>query len=235
MRRWCAIGLAALVVASCSVPTDEQASAIDPASLNSSSNPKKNCTSPGVDQPNPVVVHVYLVKQQGEVRVVAPVERIVAEQTATPLAALTALVDCRITDEDRRNGFASAVPDDVDLLGLDPIAEEPGGLMVRLGSLGARGTANPDDLDKIAVAQIFFTLTDPKLVEPARSIRFTVAGRPVAVNTDRRTAGQNSSVTSDDFVASRPSTATVSPTTSPTTSAPRTATTAARSTSTTRP
>ena len=218
-RAWLAsmLVLAAIAAAACTVPTDDEARPIDPARLLSPSN-KINCTAAGVGVQT-ATVQVYLVSQQRELPFVESVDRIITNTPPTPYDALNALLNCLVTEEDRRRGLATAVPEDTQLLGLDPAPDQPGFFEVRLGPLPNRGAQKADDLDKVAVAQIFFTVTGPGLTEQVRGLRFSIAGNAVAVNTDKRTVGRGQFVERADFIASAPPTTTASPSTrTPTTS-----------------
>lgn len=216
----------ALLVAACSVPTDGEARPLDPARLDAVASDKQNCGAPGVGTTS-VDAHVYLVSQKDEPPYVLAVDRVIGNtDEATPYAVLNALVNCRVSEEDRRRGLATALPDDLQLLGVDPVAEQPGMFEVRLELL-RNGRTTADDLDKLAVAQMFFTLTDERVTVRVRGVRFSVDGRPKAVNTDNRTVGVTSFVGRDDFAASSPrvvGTTTTAPTTTaaPTTAAPTT-------------
>jgi len=196
--------LLVLMMAACTVPSDDEARPIDPARLVSASN-KANCTAPGVGAES-VTVNAYLVNQQREPPFVTPVDRVITDKPPTPYEALNALVNCRVTDDDRRNGLATSIPEGTELLGLDPVSVpgKDGVCEVRLGRLPNRGSQKADDLDKLAVAQIFFTVTGPGLTEQVSGLKFMIDGRPVAVNTDRRTVSQNDVVTRDDFLSSSP-------------------------------
>ncbi len=214
-RPWALAMLASIaaIAASCTVPRDDQARPIDPTRLVSSASNKINCASPGVDAPS-TVLRVFLVSQKAEPPFVTPVDRVVATTAATPRAALDALFNCRVTDEDRRNGLATDIPEETILLGLDPIADRTGFYEVRIGRLQNRGAQKVNDLDKVAVAQIFFTAANAGLTQHVVGLQFNIAGRAVAVSTDRGTIGQSDFVCREDFSASGPSTATT-PTTTP--------------------
>jgi hypothetical protein len=214
--------LALLVLAGCSVPSDDEAQAIDPSRLESTATPKRSCVAPVVVDGRATTVYVYLVSQQSDPPNVKPVPRIVenAEQ-ASAFVALEALFECIVPQDDRRTGLATAIPDQTRLLALRPVNPADGTYEVQLGPLRNRAGQKVDDLDKLAVAQIFFTATgsDPAVTR----LRFTIDGRPVAVNTDRRTVGQTDSVIREDFIASSPP----SLATTTSTTRPATATTAA--------
>lgn len=231
-----ALALAAtLALGACSVPSDNEARAIDPARMTASASEKRNCTSPGLDT-NAISARIYLVRQRGEPPDLAPVGRVLLGATqATPFDVLSALVNCRVTEEDKRNGFATALPGDAQLLGVDPVAGRPGVYEVRLSALSGTG-GQKNDLDKLAVAQIFFTLTDPDVNEPVRELVFTVGGRAVAVSTDNRTVGVNDTVRRGDFLSSIPAGSSVSTTSSSTSTSTTTTvapTTTARAATTT--
>lgn len=228
-----------LLAAACSVPTDGEAHPLDPARLDAVATAKQNCAAPGVGTTS-VTARVYLVSQKDEPPYVLAVERVIGNtDQATPYAVLDALVNCRVSEEDRRSGLATALPDDLQLLGVDPVADQPGMFEVRLGLL-RNGRTAVDDLDKLAVAQMFFTLTDERVTVRVRGVRFNIDGRPKAVNTDNRTVGVASFVGRDDFAASSPRvvrTTTTVPTTTtaaPTTTARSTGPTGATASSTTR-
>jgi hypothetical protein len=209
------LALVALVTPACSVPSDSEARAIDPARLQAAASSKQNCTAAGVDSPG-VKARVYLVRQQNEPPNVMPVDRVLTNtEVATPLAVVQALVNCRVTDEEKRSGLATSLPDDAQVLGVDPVPDNPGIYEVRFGPLRRLSGQNADDLDKLAVAQIFFTLTDPGVSEAVRGVRFTVAGRPIAVNTDKRTVKASATVDRTDFAGSSPPSSVV-PTVPPT-------------------
>lgn len=212
-------------VAACSVPSDDQARAIDPARLAASASEKQSCTAPSVDAAT-IDARVYLVRQRGEPPDLTPVRRVLtAANEPTPFAVMNALVNCRVTEEDKRNGLANALPGDLQLLGVDPVAGRPGLYEVRLAGL-AGSNGQKKDLDKLAVAQIFFTLTDPDVSETVRELRFTLAGRAIAVSTDNRTVGVNDTVRRDDFGTSVPVAGSVGTTTTPPTTVPVTTTAA---------
>lgn len=200
--------LALVVLAGCGVPSDDEAQPIDPARLEATTPAKRSCATAGVDgQTDPVTV--YLVSQQSDPPFVTSVERVVenTEQPA-PFNALEALFECLVTQEERRSGLASAIPEETRLLGVRLVDGDKGIYEVQLGPLRNRGGQRVDDLDKLAVAQIFFTATSPELGGLVRELKFVIDGRAVAVNTDRRTVGQDSSVRREDFVASSPTTTT---------------------------
>ena len=207
--RWMFAMLAtvATIAAACTVPRDDQARPIDPSRLVSSASNKINCASPGVDVPS-TVLHVFLVSQNADPPFVTSVERVVSTPAATPRAALDALFNCRVTDEDRRNGLATDIPEETQLLGLDPIADRTGFYEVRIGRLQNRGAQKVNDLDKVAVAQIFFTAADAGLAQHVLGLQFSIDGRAVAVTTDRGTVSQSDFVCREDFLASSPSSAT---------------------------
>jgi hypothetical protein len=218
---------ALLVLVGCSVPSDDEAQAIDPRRLESTATTKRSCAAPVVDGPA-APVKVFLVSQQSDLPNVRSVPRFVEDANRPPaFVALEALFECIVTQEDRRAGLASAIPDQTRLLGLRPVPGPEGSYEVQLGPLRNRSGQKVDDLDKLAVAQIFFTATES---DPAvRSLQFSIDGRPVAVNTDRRTVGQNVAVTREDFIASAPLSPATSSTTAPTsTTASPAATTTAR-------
>lgn len=214
-----ALLLALLVLAGCSVPTDNEARAIDPGRLEANTTTKRTCALPGVDG-QPTELNVFLVSQQDDPPNVKPVRRTV-EDAGLPsaFAALEALFECIVTQEDLRSGLASAIPEQTNFLAVRAVNPDDGLYEVQLGPLRNRAGQNVDDLDRLAVAQIFFTATgsDPAV----KGLRFVIDGRPAAVNTDRRTVGQAETVTREDFIASSPptmtgttSTATTRPTTS---------------------
>jgi spore germination protein GerM len=238
-RRWpsrCAITavvmvlLALVLLAGCSVPSDDEAQAIDPSRLESTATTKRTCASQGLDG-QAATVNVFLVSQQSDPPNVKPVLRIVEDADGpSAFVALEALFECIVTQDERRAGLASAIPDETRLLALRPVDLAGGTYEVQLGPLRNRGGQKVDDLDKLAVAQIFFTATgsDPEV----KGLRFTIDGRAVAVNTDRRTVGQTDPVTREDFVASSPpapTTSTTPSTTPSTTAAPAGPTTTVRS------
>jgi hypothetical protein len=209
-RRATALRLAALAVvvvvlgAACSVPSDNEARAIDPTRLVAASSNKINCTTPGVDAPS-IIVRVYLVSTEDEPPAVTPVERVLSQSVPSARAALDALFRCRVTAAETDAGLATVVPEETQILGLDPIpGVEPGYYLVKLGPLQNRGSKKVADLDKVAVAQIFFTLTAPDLIDKVKGLRFAIDGRAVAVNTDKRTVSQTDFVTRDDFLSSSP-------------------------------
>lgn len=209
-RRAAALRLTALAVvvvvldAACSVPSDNEARAIDPTRMVRASSNKINCASPGVDLPS-IKLRVYLVNAENEPPVATPVDRVLPQSDATPRAALEALFRCRVTTEETGGGLATVIPEETQLLGFETIVgAEPGYYLVRLGSLQSRGSKKADDLDKAAVAQIFFTVTAPGLTEEVKGLRFSIDGRAVAVNTDRRTVSQSDFVKRDDFLSSSP-------------------------------
>lgn len=199
--------LAAIVVvtgAACSVPSDNEAQAIDPTRLVAASSNKINCTSPTVDVSS-IQVRVYLVRTQDEPPTVTPINRMLPQSVATARAALDALFRCRVTTAENGAGLATVVPEETQVLGFDAIpGVEPGYYLVRLGPLQNRESKKVADLDKVAVAQIFFTVTAPGLADEVKGLRFSIDGRAVAVNTDRRTVSQADFVKRDDFIISSP-------------------------------
>lgn len=203
--------VAILVLVGCSVPSDDEAQPIDPARLEATTPAKRACGLPGVDGAGSSI-DAYLVSQQSDPPFVAPVVRIVERTTSpTPFDALEALFECIVTQDERRAGLASAIPEETRLLGVRPINPDSGVFEVQLGPLRNRGGQRADDLDKLAVAQIFFTATSPGLGGEVRELKFVIDGRAVAVNTDRRTVGQNDTVRREDFVASSPTSVTTRP------------------------
>ena len=206
------VAFLALATAACTVPSDNEARPIDHARLVSSQSTKINCTTPPVEAQT-ATVQAYLVSQKDEPPFVTPVERIITKLPATPYNAVDALINCRVTDDESRKGLATLLPQGTQLIGLDPVPDQPGMYEVRLGALPNRGTQKVDDLDKLAVAQMFFTATEPGLTEQVRGLRFTIAGRAVAVNTDRVTVGQNDFVKREDFLRSSPPSTSTPPTT----------------------
>lgn len=223
--RLAAVVAAILLLGACSVPSDNEARPIDPARLAASASEKQNCASPGLDT-SAISARIYLVRQRGEPPDLAPVGRVLPGATeTTPFNVLSALVNCRVTEEDKRNGFATALPGDAQLLGVDPVAGRPGVYEVRLAALTGTG-GQKNDLDKLAVAQIFFTLTDPDVSETVRELVFTVGGRAVAVSTDNRTVGVNDTVRRADFLSSVPAGASATTTTSTSTTSTTTTTVA---------
>ncbi len=206
------VAVVALATAACTVPSDNEARPIDPARLGSAESNKINCTTRSVGAQTETV-QAYLVSQSDEPPFVTPVDRIITKLPPTPYSAVDALINCRVTDDESRRGLATLLPQGTQLIGLDPVPDQPGMYEVRLGALPNRGTQKVDDLDKLAVAQMFFTATGPGLTEQVRGLRFTIAGRAVAVNTDRVTVGQNDFVKREDFLRSSPPSATTPTTT----------------------
>jgi hypothetical protein len=218
-RRHTAIAFAmltALAGGACSVPSDGEARAIDPARLDAATSSKRNCTSPGVDVTS-ITVRVYLVSRdkiakttdlvpvtQDALPSVTPVNRVVAAGDQAPGTALDALFNCKVTTEESRSGLASSVPEETQLLGFVEVSGPDGLYEVRLGPLRNRGAKQVDDLDKLAVAQIFFTATAPGLAPKVKGLRFSIDGRAKAVSTDQRTVSQNEFVRRNDFKSSSP-------------------------------
>lgn len=119
------LALVALVAPACSVPSDSEARAIDPARLQAAAPNKQNCTAAGVDSPG-VKARADPVRQQNEPPNVVPVDRVLTDTaTVTPFAVLQALVNCRVTDEEKRSGLATSLPDDAEVLGVDPVPDNP--------------------------------------------------------------------------------------------------------------
>jgi spore germination protein GerM len=197
--------LASLALAACTVPSDGEARAIDPARLDAASSNKRNCTSAGVDVES-VTVRVYLVstKEKDAPPSVSPVDRILPAREKTPREALDALFTCKVTAEESRDGLATSVPEETQLLDLVQIPGTDGLYEVRLGPLQNRGSKQVDDLDKLAVAQIFFTATAPGLTAEVKGLRFSIDGRAKAVSTDERTVSQTDFVRRTDFKSSSP-------------------------------
>lgn len=190
--------------AACAVPTDDEAQPIDPSRFEATSVAKRTCTTPPVDGVG-ATVHVYLVNQQNEPPNVAPALRIIDDATtASPSVALEALFECIVTQDERGVGLVSAIPDETSLIALRPTGSGDGTWEVELGPLRRGGGQRVDNLDKLAVAQIFFTATAADPTGELRQLRFVIDKRRVAVNTDRRTVGQNDAVTREDFVVSSP-------------------------------
>ncbi len=208
LRRRCSAGATAVLLplfaSACTVPSDDEARAIDPTRLVAASSNKINCTSPGVDVAS-IELLVYLVNTQDEPPAVTPVDRVLPESKPTAEAALGALFRCRVTTEETRDGLATVVPEETQLLGFGQIpGAAPGYYEARLGPLQNRGSKQVDDLDKVAVAQIFFTVTAPGLTDEVKGLRFSIDGRAVAVSTDKRTVSRTDFVTREDFVSSSP-------------------------------
>jgi hypothetical protein len=207
--------LMALAGGACSVPNDDEARAIDPARLDAATSNKRNCSSQGVDVPA-IEVRVYLVSYKvakttelGSVTQdapsVSPVNRVVpAGDERAPGTALEALFNCRVTSEETGNGLATSVPEETQMLGLVEVSAADGLYEIRLGPLRTRGSKQVDDLDKLAVAQIFFTATAPGLVPEVKGLRFVIDGRAKAVSTDRSTVSQTEFVRRGDFKSSSP-------------------------------
>jgi hypothetical protein len=205
--RLSAVVLAAgVLAASCTVPRDDEARAIDPTRLVAATSNKRNCTSASVDAAT-IEVTVYLVstRAEGAPPSVTPVPRVVTASEPTAREALDALFTCRVTtDESRERGLATSVPEQTQLLDLAYIEGTDGLYEVRLGPLQNRASKQVDDLDKLAVAQIFFTATGPGVTTVVKGLRFSIDGRAKAVSTDERTVSQTDFVRRDDFKSSAP-------------------------------
>lgn len=203
-RRSAFAGLLAAVAAlalACSVPTDHSATPVEDPELLAPLNPARTVPS-GVPQ-GPGVVVVYLLKGDQLVR-----ER--RQGTTDIEGALRALIDGRLTDDDRAAGLTTAFQR-VDLLmitsdgnGLYTVDTTP----LRLD--GARLT--------LAHAQLALTAFE---VPGVQGVRFSENGKRVAAQTPRSTKRPGDYVTKDDYsdIAPATTTTTTTTTTAPATSA----------------
>lgn len=202
-----ALAMLTLVASACSVPSEQTARPIEPERLVTTATAKPNCNIAQLgERAEPILV--YLVSRRDERAFVVPVERLTTGEL-TPAMALTALFDCRVTDDDCGRGLTTAIPDQTKLLDLVPLGQSD--FEVRMSALLDQDLRPVDDLTRLAVAQILYTANSGQVTNGPLRLRFVIDGQPVSVNTDARTVPVGAFVSLDDFDTTLSATTTTQP------------------------
>jgi hypothetical protein len=202
---------AVALLAGCSIPSDSSAQRIDASLLPQLGPTANNCAD--LTGTVSAKVPLFFVTGQEETRILAPLERDV-DRPVTAQNVLQRLFDCPPTTAEQDSGFTTQIP----VTTLEGFVEiEPGRYEVHLSPLRSREGGEVDELSRLAVAQIVYTVTNPDLPEPVWGVRFVIDGEPKASNTDGATKAADEFVTRNDFTVTQPTTTT---TVTTTTSAP---------------
>ncbi|HEV8296836.1 MAG TPA: hypothetical protein VGQ20_06065 [Acidimicrobiales bacterium] len=180
---------------------------------------------PVPDPDNTIELVVYVVAQQGDRAVLAPVRRRVSGPgPVTPSTAVRQLVVCQVSEDEKTKNLATFIPEGTQWANLVKI--EPGAYEIQLPVLRDQSNKEVDDLPTLAVAQFVFTVTQNEQYtanDRVDRVRFMVNHELVAVRTDIGTRKKGEYVTRDDFTTSRPATTTTTSTTTTTTTTTTTA------------
>jgi spore germination protein GerM len=190
-----AIGLLALVAvtAGCGIPEDSKPREISRAALPPELiDPTADTGATSDDQLGFVTLYLVKADDSGEETLVAVRRAVPVPTDAQELPrAITDALIAASPEEIGRTDLVNAVPSDVQVR--SAVVDDDGVLALDLTNLGNVENA----LQRLAVAQIIFTLTDLG-DPPIRAIRFSVDGEEVAVPVEGGVAGPGTAVSRAD-------------------------------------
>jgi hypothetical protein len=231
IRRIAALAAVIALTAACGVPRDSTARPISQANLPVA--PPDTSTCPEIPLEH-VLVPVYVVAQQEDKSFLQPIERVVASPPS-PRDVLQRLIECPVSEAERREQrLVSFIPERARLVQFKHVVDKF--YEIWLGPLRSNEGERVEELPKLAVAQMVFTVVNSDLFPDIDGVRFVINEKAVAVQTDRETKSPGAFVTREDFSSSRPpatTTTTTATTTTTTSTTTTTTTTAAPSTTTT--